>query len=56
MVSNQSFNKKGVVLWGSTSCKRFGYDTNVNITSKYPYCVEIDPRLIIDEVKKFKDD
>jgi|TARA_R100000479_G_scaffold89303_1_gene43735 ADP-heptose:LPS heptosyltransferase len=56
MVSNQSFNKKGVVLWGSTSYKRFGYDTNINITSKYPYCVEIDPRLIINEVKKFKDE
>lgn len=56
MVSNQSFNKKGVVLWGSTSCERIGYNTNINLTSNYPYCVEIDPRLIIDEVKKFKDD
>lgn len=56
MVSNQSFNKKGVVLWGSTSCERFGYNTNINLTSDYPYCVEIDPRLIVDEVKKLKND
>jgi len=52
MCSNQSFNKKGIVLWGSTLPNAFGYKTNVNLQSPYPSCVEIDPNVIIDEALK----
>jgi len=52
MCSNQKFNKKGIVLWGSTIPKMFGYDSNVNLVSKYPGCTEIEPKLIVDEALK----
>ena len=46
--SNKSFNKKGIVLWGTSKPHMFGYDKNVNIISEYPYCVEIKPKNIVD--------
>ncbi len=49
MCSNQKFNKKGIVLWGSTMPNMFGYDTNVNLISEYPGCTEIEPKKIVEE-------
>ena len=46
--SNKSFNKKGIVLWGTSKPSMFGYDKNINIISEYPYCVEIKPKNIVD--------
>ena len=46
--SNKSFNKKGIVLWGSSKANMFGYDKNINLVSEYPYCVEIKPKNIVD--------
>jgi|TARA_R110002020_G_scaffold4517_1_gene19697 hypothetical protein len=47
--SNKSFNKKGIVLWGSSKANMFGYDKNINLVSEYPYCVEIKPKNIVDK-------
>tara|TARA_R100001460_G_scaffold48641_1_gene86720 strand:- start:132 stop:974 length:843 start_codon:yes stop_codon:yes gene_type:complete len=52
MCSNKSFNKKGIVLWGATDPNRFGYESNINLISSYPNCVEIEPKKIIDEALK----
>jgi len=52
MCSNKSFNKKGIVLWGGTNPNRFGYESNINLISSYPNCVEIEPKKIIDEALK----
>lgn len=52
MCSNKNFNKKGIVLWGLTNPNRFGYESNINLISPYPNCVEIEPKKIIDEVLK----
>ncbi len=52
MCANKSFNKKGVVLWGTSKPEMFGYENNTNITSEYPYCVEIEPKKIVDEFLK----
>ena len=49
MCSNKPFNKKGVVLWGTSKPEMFGYTQNKNLISDYPYCVEIDPKKIVDE-------
>jgi len=46
--SNKSFNKKGVVLWGTSHSSMFGYEKNVNLISDYPYVVEIKPQKIVD--------
>ena len=48
MCSNKPFNKKGVVLWGTSKPEMFGYNQNINLISDYPYCVEIDPKTIVD--------
>ena len=50
--SNKYLNKKGIGLWGTTSPKRFGYKENINVQSEYPYCVEIEPQVIIDKALK----
>jgi ADP-heptose:LPS heptosyltransferase len=50
MCANQSFNKKGIVLWGTTKPEIFGYSDLTNMVSEYPYCVEIEPKKIVDEV------
>ena len=55
MGSNQSFNKKGIVLWGTSKPERFGYKENINIISEYPYCVEINPKKIIEESRKLNE-
>ena len=52
MCANQSFNKKGIVLWGTSKPEMFGYKHNTNLISEYPYCVEIDPKKIVDEFLK----
>ena len=52
MCANKLFNKKGVVLWGTSKPEMFGYENNTNIISEYPYCVEIDPKKIVDEFLK----
>jgi hypothetical protein len=52
MCANQSFNKKGIVLWGTSKPEMFGYEHNTNLISEYPYCVEIDPKKIVDEFLK----
>jgi len=52
MCANKSFNKKGVVLWGTSKPEMFGYENNTNIISEYPYCVEIEPKKIVDEFLK----
>tara|TARA_R100000388_G_scaffold92127_1_gene74766 strand:- start:868 stop:1044 length:177 start_codon:yes stop_codon:yes gene_type:complete len=52
MCANKSFNKKGVVLWGTSKPDMFGYENNTNIISEYPYCVEIEPKKIVDEFLK----
>jgi len=49
MCSNKPFNKKGVVLWGTSKPEMFGYSQNKNLISDYPYCVELDPKKIVDE-------
>jgi len=48
MCSNKAFNKKGVVLWGTSKPEMFGYNQNINLISDYPYCVEINPKTIVD--------
>ena len=48
MCSNKNFNKKGVVLWGSSSPEMFGYEKNKNLRSKYPNSVFIEPQKIVD--------
>tara|TARA_R100000541_G_scaffold560_2_gene3781 strand:- start:1220 stop:2053 length:834 start_codon:yes stop_codon:yes gene_type:complete len=48
MCSNKRFNKKGIVLWGTSNPLMFGYKNNLNIESEYPYCVNIEPKKIID--------
>lgn len=53
MCSHQSFNKKGIGLWGTTVPERFGYKENINLQSEYPYCVEIKPQVIVDEALGF---
>ena len=49
---HKNFNKKGIVLWGLTNPNRFGYESNINLISSYPNCVEIEPKKIIDEALK----
>ncbi len=46
--SNKRFNKKGVVLWGSSNPKQFGYSKNINLRSEYPYAPEIKPQKVVD--------
>ena len=48
--SNRHFDKKGIILWGTTSPDRFGYKENINLRSEYPYCVEIPPQQIMDKI------
>ena len=52
MGSNQHFNKKGIVLWGTTEPERYGYKENINLQSEYPNCVEIPVKQIMDEINK----
>ena len=49
MCSNRSFNKKGIVLWGTSKPSMFGYDTNINLMSDYPYSCVKDPKYIVDK-------
>jgi ADP-heptose:LPS heptosyltransferase len=55
IASNNQFNKKGIILWGTTSPNRYGYEKNINIRSEYPYCVEIKPQLIVDKALELDD-
>ena len=48
MCSNKNFNKKGLVLWGTSQPSMFGYETNINIFSDYPYACVIDPKQVVD--------
>ena len=50
--SNINVNKKGIVLWGTTDPSRFGYENNINLKSSHPYCVEINPHVIIKNIDK----
>ena len=50
--ANRTFDKKGLVLWGTTKPEIFGYPDLTNMISEYPYCVEIDPKKIVDEFLK----
>ena len=50
--SNININKKGIVLWGTTDPLRFGYENNINLKSSHPYCVEINPHVIIKNIDK----
>lgn len=54
MCSNNSFNKKGVVLWGTSSSSMFGYDKNTNLKSEHPYTVELKPNKIVDSFLKLE--
>ena len=55
MCANKSFNKKGIVLWGTTKPEIFGYPDLTNMISEYPYCVEISPNKIVDASIKLND-
>ena len=54
MGSNKPFGKKGIILWGTTTPERFGYKENINIQSEYPYCIEIEPQIIVDKAVNIK--
>jgi ADP-heptose:LPS heptosyltransferase len=50
--SNKYFNKKGIVLWGTSHPLMYGYEKNINLRSEYPYCVDIEPKKIVDNFFK----
>lgn len=50
--SNKLINKKGIVLWGGSDPKHYGYKKNINLISKYPYRVEITPKEVFENIKK----
>ena len=54
MCSNRTFNKKGVVLWGTSNPEMFGYENNVNLLSEYPYSCVINPQYIVDKFLKLE--
>ncbi len=54
MCSNKTFYKKGIVLWGASKPKMFGYKNNVNLLSEYPYSCVIDPKYIVDKFLKLE--
>ena len=55
MCANRTFNKKGLVLWGTTKPEIFGYPDLTNMISEYPYCVEISPDKIVEASIKLND-
>jgi len=54
MCSNRTFNKKGIVLWGTSKPEMFGYKNNVNLLSEYPYSCVINPQHIVDKFLKLE--
>lgn len=52
MCSNKDFNKKGVVLWGTTKQAMYGYEKNCNLITEHPYAIDIKPKTIVDNFLK----
>jgi len=52
MCSNKDFNKKGVVLWGTTKHTMYGYEKNCNLVTEHPYAIDIEPKIIVDNFIK----
>ena len=50
--SNKDFNKKGVVLWGTTKKNMYGYEKNCNLMTEHPYAIDIEPKIIVDNFLK----
>jgi hypothetical protein len=50
--SNERLNKKGIVLWGETLPKHFGYKKNINLLSSTPHVVDIETDEIINQLKQ----
>ena len=52
--SNRNKVTNGVVLWGSTSSKLFGYEHNINLQTKAPYKMIFNTKEIMDSFSLLK--
>ena len=50
--ANKLALKRGLVLWGPTDSKMFGYDHNINLKSEVPYFMNFKTQNILDNFKK----